>query len=255
MKASTQGLLVSIALVVAGAARAQYDQENWDDPVLQSNGWYYWDENHPGSYPGADEPMPWLAEGGVGPAPGSGHVTCVLDVLTPHHDETRAFFPAYNTTYLDTPHFIDLGIPDAAVKVYLSDKTQPLTPNIDFHGGYLTLFLGQWDNDTGNHIFYYNTTAAIPAEGIPDYWTGATRWREFTFAVGGDSDWAVFASAGGVVPVSSLFYHPQQWGFVIMDDSGGPPTGALGFDSWRIVPEPTVAVLLLMGAPIRRRRR
>jgi len=129
----------TILLITAlAAAQADYTQENWNDPQLQQNGWFYWNENNGQSYPNHHEPMNWQATGGID---NTGHVyTDAMTLLTPHHDETRAYYPAYNTTDLVPPHHINLEVPNAAIQVSFAARVQPFM-QLDFHGGVITPFV------------------------------------------------------------------------------------------------------------------
>jgi len=236
----------AIVLLIATLAAAQtdYTQEDWNDSQLQENGWFYWNENNGQVPPNHHEPLNWQATGGVD---NTGHVyTDGLDLLTPHHDETRAYYPAYNMTDLVPPHHINLEVPDAAIQVSFAARVQPFN-HLDFHGGVIAPFVGYWDHDTERQAFFYNRHG-VPANQIPNYFSGNPRWREFTFPCAPE-DWEVLVVSAppppGVDDVTDLLHWPQQWGFTILD-SNGPPTGVLAVDNFRIVPEPaTMAILFL----------
>jgi len=240
-------------LLILGSAvvGADYTEEYWNDGGAQENGWFYWNEDNGQVSPHHHEPLNWAATGGVGD---SGHVyTDELDLLTPHHDETRAYYPAYNTINLTPPHYINLDIPDAEIRVYLTAKVGPFG-NLNFHGGVITPFVGFWHEGTQRQAFFYNVHG-IAANEIPKRFSHG--WKEFTFPCA-PSDWDVLViddpPPSGVDDVTDLLHWPQQWGFTILDDDG-PPIGVLGLDNFRILPEPATLIVLAMSLPALLRRR
>ena len=244
-----------LLMATLAAAQTDYTQEDWNDPQLQENGWFYWNENNGQPPPDHHEPLNWQDTGGIG---NTGHAyTDPMVLLTPHHDETRAYFPAYNMLSLTPPHHINLEVPNAAIQVSFAARVQPFTL-LDFHGGVITPFVGYWDEATGRQAFYYNSHG-IAANEIPNYFSGNPRWREFTFPCA-PADWEELVVSTppppGVDDVTDLLHWPQQWGFTILDDNG-PPVGVLAVDNFRVIPEPATLSLLALGglAMLRRRRR
>ncbi len=225
------GLLIS--LVALGAFPAlvagQYNEELWDDPIKTNNNWAYYDVDHT-SGPHVD--MIWHATGGVG---NSGYVHAPLGGLDSAHHE-QAFWPAYLFRGLGSfGQEIDLSPPDTVIKIYAREMAVSVVP-IDLKGGSLHFFIGQWiTGPPDKWSFFYNRTPI----GISDAgWT-----IENMIYVGGDDQWGEIANNDPSVSPSDLFYHPEQWGFVIFGATG-TPAGELAIDSFRIAPHPDPVPLL-----------
>jgi hypothetical protein len=218
-------------------AVAEYHQELWDDPGKANNHWSYYDTDAPEPH---DVDMDWHASGGVG---SSGYVSTPLDHLDPAH-HPQAFWPAYLYRGLGENQEIDLGIANAAIKVYASDvSTTGITP-LNLQGGSLYFFIGQYlagipdDPADDKWSFFYHTMPVTINQGD---------WEaESTLTVGDDANWGVIADTDPDVSPSDLFYHPQQWGFCVFEAEAAP-SGVLAVDSFQIVPEPSVLVFLGMG--------
>ncbi len=202
--------------------------------------------------------MVWLATGGMG---NSGYVRAPLNALGSANSD-EAFWPAYLYSELGDNQEIDLTVSDAVIKVYASGVSMLVPMNLQ--GGRLHFFIGQWlpgispgpEDDTWS---YFNnlTPATIDDHG----------WSvESSITVGNDSNWGTIASNDPSVGPSDLYYHPEQWGFVIFPASG-ILSGELALDSFRIVSEPNIpttsawglAVIVLLivaaGSVVIRRRR
>ncbi len=239
--------LLSIVLfnVLLTTSFADYAKELWDDPIKKNNNWSYYDSDAVAPF---DVDMNWQSSGGVG---GSGYVSAPLNALDSAHDAS-AFWPAYLYRGLGDDQEIDLSIDNAAVKIYARDDTGPLAPvgSMDLQGGSVHLFIGQWfkgvdpgpQDDTWS--FFYNTTAL---NIIGDVWT------ESTISVGDNSNWDIITRTNNSISPDDLFHHPEQWGFVVFP-AAGDPSGVLGLDSFRVVPEPTTVMLLGFGILFLKRR-
>lgn len=236
---ATSLLLLGIAPLVA---TADYDQELWNHAGRTNNHWSYYDIDAPAPH---DVDMNWQAAGGVDD---TGHVRTPLGVLDSAHDD-EAFFPAYLYRGLGVNQEIDLSIEDAIIKVYVRDGSGAAA--LDLKGGSLVFFIGQYiavEGGEDKESFFYNLTPVTVNSGN---WT-----IESSLSVGGNGDWGVLANNDPTVFPSDLFHHPEQWGFTIFP-AASTPSGALAFDSFRIVPEPTgIALFLaaLTGSIARRRR-
>ena len=236
-----------VALILGGTtALAQYTQELWNDATQANNLWAYWDEDYLPP-PNSHHPMEYMPTNGLGD---SGYVRAPLGDLDPEHDEDptdpdggMAFWPAY---CLADWHSIDLSIPNAQIKIYAQADGGPFSPP-HLQGGSLHFFIGSWD-DESNYRFFHTVDAVYINSAL-------NRWLvESSLDVSQNSDWAEITSAGPAIPPTSLLHNPQQWGFVIYPASE-TPTGILGFDSFRIVPEPTTILLLAIGGVAILRRR
>ncbi len=240
---ATSVLLVCIS---SHSALGDYIQELWDDPIQQNNNWSYLDLDildNP-----LDVDMTWHNNGGVG---NSGFVSSPLDQVKPFHDD-NAYWPAYLYDGLGSAQQqIDLTITDAAVKIYANDIST--LAQMDLKTGQLHFFVGQWLHGTepgpqdDKWNFFYNKSAIT----INDH-----NWdTESIITVGDDSNWDIIAQNNTDINASDLFYHPQQWGFVIFP-ANDTLSGELGFDSFGIVPEPMTIILLSFGIiGIKRRAR
>ena len=114
---------------------------------------------------------------------------------------------------------------------------------MDLHGGQLHFFIGQWlpgpspgrEDDTWS--YFYNTTPVT----INDH-----DWAVKSVIDVIDGGWETLASNDPSVWPSDLFYHPQQWGFVIYAASD-TPSGELAFDSFKIWHGPDIPTLSAWG--------
>ena len=243
-----------LAVVATGLcpmiAAGDYDAEYWDVPGKANNNWSYYDTDVPSPH---NVDMTWHASGGMGD---TGYVSAPLALLDSAHDPC-AFWPAYLYRGLGVAQEIDLSFPGAVIKVRARDMAPPtqIQP-MDLKGGSLVFFIGQWVDvgDDGNPAndkwsFFHNLTPVTIAQGG---WTVRS-----SLPVGGNADWAAIADNDPLVDPSDLFYHPQQWGFAIFP-AASTPTGTLGLDSLRIVPEPASFSLVALGAAVllgRRKKR
>ncbi len=234
------------ASIPEGIVEGEYVEESWDDPGSMNHNWSYYDTDAPAPH---DVAMNWEAAGGVG---GGGYVWTSLNLLDTAHD-LQVYWPAYLYRTIADDQEIDLTVPDAAVKVYARDVGTGA--QLDLKGGQLVFFIGQYvvnnpdDPNDDQQSFFYNLTPLTI--GVGDWGV------ENTIPVGDDSNWGVIVNDDPSVSPSDLFYHPEQFGFAIYP-AASTPTGSLGIDSFRIVPEPGSAALILFGAlmlGLRRRSR
>jgi hypothetical protein len=234
-------LLLSLILLpcLSAMSLADYDMELWNDPLLQNHNWSYYDTDV--AYP-HDVDMNWQASGGVG---NSGYVSTPLNNLDACHS-TQAYWPAYLYDGISgLSQQIDLSVKDAEIRIYVRDIGDPLgTVPFNLQGGQVYFFIGQYlvngpQIEDDLYGFFYNKTPVI---------INKDKWLiESVIPVGLDSDWGVIAANDLTLKPGDLFYHPQQWGFAIFP-AASTPSGVLGFDSFRIIPEPMTLCLLALGA-------
>jgi hypothetical protein len=232
--------ILSCCLIVIGCGYlvfADYTQESWDIPLALNRNWSYFDMDAP---PPHDADMQWFNSGGVG---NSGHVRTPLARLDSMHNN-QAYWPAYLYREIGVNQEIDLTVLNATVKIYALDAG--LISPINFTGGKLYMFIGQWlhngpEPEDDTWAFFYNL---VPITINTDKWL-----VESSIPVGTNKNWGVIARNDPAVNPEDLFYHPQQWGFVIFG-ALDTPSGVLAMDSFRIVPEPAALTLLMLGGMI-----
>ncbi len=255
--------LAVCVLCVSAVPAAPYEFEDWNCPTAKENYWCYWDESYdpyppPDQYNYHNRPMNWEATGGVR---NTGYVWTPLEDLHSVHD-VRAYWPAYMfeqvTEKYGVPNReIDLTIDDAHIRVAVKDVGGAGQP-VNLHGAKLYFWVGYWwvadDPAPDSWAFFYNANGHFTFDS-----SDPAGWTTSTIPVGeGTTDWGIISMSGmgegnPAPPVSEaweLFVAPQQWGFVIFDpdvDVLPPPSGALGFDNWAIIPEPSTLTLLALG--------
>jgi len=253
-------LTLTIALAVSAAAGDSYDEEFWNDPVKQHNKWTYWDTDYLG--PGGEEkkdhhnPMVWFATDGVA---NSGYVRTPLGEMDPAFvHNAAAYWPAYPGDDVVTGFpDIDLSFPGAAISVFIkgSDSLLGQVGSFSLAGGDVRFFVGYWldhDPDTSDD----DEQAFYCTEGT--FAVGDDVWERSTVILGGDDDWLMIVKENSTKTPTQLYSNPQQWGFVIWPVTlGDSPSGLLGFDNFRVIPEPGTLGLLALGgwAVCRRKRR
>ena len=232
---------IAVAAVALGCCpllfAQDYEEELWDDPLKANNNWSYYDTDAAEPH---DVDMVWLSTGGVG---NSGYVKTPLSALDSAHDG-EAFWPAYPYRDIGDNQEINLGIVRTKIVVYASDVSM-MVP-MDLHGGQLHFFIGQWDPGTSpgpeddTWSYFYNTAPVT----IND-----NDWAVKSVIDVIDGAWETLASNDPSVQPSDLFYHPQQWGFVIYPASD-TPSGELAFDYFKIWHGPDIPTLSAWGLAV-----
>lgn len=178
-----------------------------------TNGWFY----YAGSDPGV--PVPWQAQGGW---EGSGCLVCPLDALnTSDATGPGRYYPLYTLAEHQRVNLLE----KPGVQVALN-----LAPNggapADLQGR-LTLFVGQWDDDTHYVFYFFKGDFGLPTgEG----WSLATIQLTANAA-----DWEAIGPGVASRPLVELLGNPQQWGLAIVE-APDPPTGSLGIDELEVSP-------------------
>jgi hypothetical protein len=250
------------ALVICAAVSsvsASYDQEYWDSVPAGNNDWTYWDEDYNGlSLEPTDhnKPMNYFAGGGVG---GSGYVSGPLGDMEPalvHSVST--YWPAYPGELFPASPFpyVDLSIANAAISVYIRGGHSPTSPPVDLAGGEVRFFIGYYDgkgtatSDDDEQAFFCTKDS---------FDVGNNVWDQTIVTLGGDTNWDIIEQDedGVLTQPTDLYDGPQQWGFCIhgvpLGDS--PGGGTLGFDRFKVTPEPGALAILLIGSMVLRRKR
>ncbi|NLF31042.1 MAG: PEP-CTERM sorting domain-containing protein [Planctomycetes bacterium] len=167
------------------------------------------------------------------------------------------YYPAYAYGHVGAgqgaePTVINLAH-DGQISVWFRDDTPPSgTMSFDLKGGRLHVFIGEWQDDDGPggappvYTFYLSAQPLSLAV--------TTKWQQASIDVFQPSAWTLWVDEGLGKPLGLLMDTPQQWGFALVGASG-VPTGLLGVDTFRAVPEPATAALLAAAALLARRRR
>lgn len=190
--------------------------ENWDDPNVQANSWFYFNEADEADH--GNVLLDWHAAGGIGNSP---HVSCPLGNLTNWMPQTPAdaFFPLYG---IDPHHSVNL-MENPLVRIAVRDMD-----NVNLAGGALFFWVGQWIEEDEYHFVYFNPFSFVPS----------ATWRTHVIETTPEAaDWTVLGSMGPVPDLVTLLSDPQQFGFTIRGGMA-EPAGRLGFDDLSIIPEP-----------------
>lgn len=221
--------IIALAPALAPAAFS----EDWNDPALEDNNWFWFQNGYTGEVFEGDHAMDYSPSGGVT----GGYVATPLGSATfwdTVNDHNELFF-AYSW---DVYNPIDL-----AADPYLSVALRSF--GADLKGGAIYFWIGQFLSSTDFAFFAFDTPLAIDAtwtlNQLPITTTG---WS--TLGIG---------AASTVNAAAQIFTHPQQWGFVIAGGSE-KATGTVGIDNLNLeVPAPgTLALLAIGGLWLRRRR-
>jgi hypothetical protein len=218
--------------------------ENWDIDPPANNDWYYYDVG----VGDGDADLTWVSSGGED---GSAHVRAPLGSMTEWTEVPDVWWGPYTYGHdgVTTLHPINLN-DDRVISIYARDDT--LTGDADLQGGSLHFWIGQFRDPDGPGgddpfltFFQYNDPVKITGTWSPTRQVMRSDPGRWTEVVNDDN----------LDPVD-LFTEPQQWGFGIFGASGAP-SGVLGFDSFANTPEPTAAILLVLGVllVVNRRRR
>lgn len=110
-----------------------------------------------------------------------------------------------------------------------------------FNGGQIYFFIGEW-LDSSHYSFYrYNTSFVFNVD------EGGRTNATTIYISGSESEWTLFAGQNAV-SVTNLFDNPQQYGFVILGQSG-QPTNRISMDDFAaVIPEP--ATISLLGVAV-----
>ncbi len=208
------------ALATWSGAQADYIQD-WN---AGGGGWQYWVEDPTGSVrSGRNKAVQWSANSGVND---SGHIRTPLD-------ELLITFGLHYPAYMAPPDPVDaVDLRDQAIHISVNDfGSASILPSAPVH-----FFIGEW-NTLNDHVFFVRDAPIA---------VGSNTWRRTTFEVGTDAQWSELVRVGSTKQPHDLYLNPQQWGFALVN-LPQPPTGLIGFDALRVVPEPLMLHVLAVG--------
>jgi hypothetical protein len=174
--------------------------EDWNDPAVGANNWFYFQDGATGEAIEGDVAME--RTGGAG----WGYVSTDLSQAS-DWNQTSGFADRYFAYTWNAYHSIDLTV-DPFVNLML--RTDGDLSSVD-----IRFWIGEWTDDANYGFYAFRTSLAVGMD-----WT-------LNSIETNDADWDSVLSAGVAPTVTELLSQPEQWGFAVY---GTLPTTAPTID-------------------------
>jgi hypothetical protein len=196
--------------------------ELWNTTPPAENHWNYWDAS-PGGY---GSPASWTSSGGYA---NSGHIYMPMNELVKWPAAENLYWPVFTiagTGHREAYQELDLT-KDPVLNILLSAAGG----TVNLQGGQLYFFIGEWIGGvTPSAVFYRSTTPLV---------VNSTGWSLVNSSkVGKETDWDLLFRENSTRLASDLFFHPQQYGLVLVGAGPDPLSGDLHIDNFSSIPEP-----------------